>query len=682
MKNAVFALVAVLLVLGAIELVLWAAGTPTLLAERDPFLGFSEQIRVYELDEGAGVYRARRRAVLHSFNQQEFLADKPPNGFRLFVLGGSSAFGFPWGAEQAFTRALGDALQAAWPERKVEAVNAAAMSYASHRLRILARELLEYEPDALVIYGGHNEFVERRFYRDLIERNPKLDRLRSTLHRWRLYSAMTRLLERKPTDAGTGDPVGGLLGLDVVREYSLDVTEAEKREARDLFEENLRSIVDLAGRHGVPVVLCTVPSNLADWSPNRSIFPGGVAPDDRAAARRLLDQGRAALEADDAETAVERLERAHGLAAGHAGIEYMLGRAYAAVGRWDEARQAFRDARDHDAQPGRAVGMLNETIRRLGDEEGVVLVDVERALEQASTNGVPGFDLFEDYVHPKPAAHRLIALRLWSAFQEQGLLGRAAEADAELFWSAVGRRGNGAEAGPADAPLATVDAKTPSLLFNLGVVLAHQGRVDEAIENYRKCLALAPGYYVARTNLGRVLLRKGLAGEAAAEFSRALEIEPRHVNSMAGLGEALLQLGRVDESEQVLRRATVVDPGSALAWNGLGGVLIRQGRHEEAGEAFRRANELNPDHAGTLANLGFALLFQGKFAEAETAFADCLAHAPDHLGALNGLGAALTELGRLDAAQQRFEEALRIDRTDEAARDGLAKVERLRAAGS
>ncbi len=494
---------------------------------------------------------------------------------------------------------------------------------------------------------------------------------------------MSRLLERGPSpDAGPGDGTGGLLGLDVVREYSLDVTEAEKSEARDLFEENLRAIVDLAGRRGVPVVLCTVPSNLADWSPNRSFFPGEVAPDDRTAARRLLDEGRAALEANDAETAVERLERAYGLAAGHAGIEYALGRAYAAVGRWDDAGRAFRAARDHDAQPGRAIGMLNETIRRLGHEEGVVLVDVERALEQASPHGVPGFDLFEDYVHPKPAAHRLIALRLWSAFLEQGLMGRAGVADPELFWSAVGGRGYGAEAGPADAPLATVDAKTPSLLFNLGVVLAHQGRVDEAIENYRKCLALAPGYYVARTNLGRLLLRKGLAVDAASEFRLALEIEPSHVNSMAGLGEALLQVGRVDEAEAVLRRATVVDPGSALAWNGLGGVLIRQGRHEEAGEAFRRSDELNPDHVATLANLGFALLFQGKFGEAEAAFASCLALAPDHLGALNGLGAALTELGRLDAARQRFEEALRIDPTDEAARDGLAQVERRRAAGS
>ena len=683
MKNAVFALIAILLILGVVELVLWAAGSPTLLSERDPFLGFSAQIRVYELDGAAGIYRSRRRAVQHSFNYQEFLADKPENGFRFFVLGGSSAYGFPWGADQAFTRALGDALQASWPERKIEAVNAAAMSYGSHRLRILASELLQYEPDALVVYAGHNEFIERRFYRDLLDRDPSLDRVQRALFRWRLYSLMSRLFEKRSAGGETvKHDTGAWLGLDVVREYSVDVTDAQKSEVRELFEENLRAILDLAGRRGIPVVLCTVSSNLPDWSPNRSSFAREVTTDDRRTAQRLLDEGRAALKTNDASTAVERLERARDLAAGYAEIDFRLGRAYAALGRWDEARRAFRRARDHDAQPGRAISALNETIRRLGGEKSVVLVDVERGLEQASPHGLPGFDVFEDYVHPKPAAHRLIALELWKAFQEKGLLGRKGPADAETFWSAVGGETNGAATGPIDAPLATVDPKTPALLFNLGVVLEHQGRIDEAIANYRKCVELGPGYYVAHTNLGRLLLRKGLHADAAVEFRRALEIEPRHVNSMAGLGEALLQLGRADRAEEVLQRATDVDPGSAPAWNGLGAVLTRRGRHAEAAVAFRRAADLNPNHADTRANLGFALLFQGKFAEAEAAFAGCLDLQPDHLGAHNGLGVALTEQGRLDAAEERFTEALRIDPRDPAARDGLAEVERRRAAGS
>ncbi|GAG07775.1 unnamed protein product, partial [marine sediment metagenome] len=193
--RVLFALLVTLAFFFVVEVVLWIVGVPTLLTERDPFAGFSEHMRVYELDAERGVFRTPRRAVMHSFNYQEFKAAKPDNGLRVFVLGGSSAHGFPWGGRVAFTRLLGEALRATWPDRSVEAVNAAAMSYGSHRLRILAHEVLDYGPDLLLIYGGHNEFVERRFYADVLRRPEQLDRLKKLLYHWRLYSLMTRLYE-------------------------------------------------------------------------------------------------------------------------------------------------------------------------------------------------------------------------------------------------------------------------------------------------------------------------------------------------------------------------------------------------------------------------------------------------------------------------------------------------------
>ena len=176
-KRLVFAICSLALFLALVELALFATGVARLDEERDPFAGFSERERIYRLDSGAGVYRTVPRATVHSFHSQQFAAPKPADGFRLFVLGGSSAFGFPWGADVAFPRLLGLALQESLPELHVESINAAAMSYGSHRLRILAHEVLDHDPDAIVIYGGHNEFIERRFYRDLLERPRELDAL-------------------------------------------------------------------------------------------------------------------------------------------------------------------------------------------------------------------------------------------------------------------------------------------------------------------------------------------------------------------------------------------------------------------------------------------------------------------------------------------------------------------------
>jgi tetratricopeptide (TPR) repeat protein len=679
-KIGLFGLVSVVLFFGALEVVLWASGVRTLLSERDPYQGFSERVRVYELDGKRGVYRTPPRAVRHSFNYQEFSADKPANGYRIFTLGGSSAYGFPWGAGVAFTRWLGDALQAAWKDRKIEAVNAAGMSYGSHRLRILARELLEYQPDVLIVFEGHNEFVEQRFYRE-IAAGPDVGPLRTWLYRWRLYSGMTRLYEQarssRVATAGGRAPVrstGEMLGLDVVREASTRVGEADRDEVRRRFEDNVRAIVEMGRIKGVPVVLCTVPSNLSGWAPDQSWFGSEVDLDARRTVQELLAEAKVGLAGGDAAGAASRLERARALAPSYAETDFLLGKALEALGRWPEARDAYIRARDHDAMPSRALSTFNDVIRRSGSLRGAILADIERAFEEASPHGIVGSNLIEDYVHPTKEGHRRIALELWRLFMERGLLGAPREADPRVFWSVAGAAGTEDEQAEESAQA----AKTPTLLFNLAVVQENKGLVDEAIKNYRACLELDPTHAIAHYNLGRLLHRQGRFEEAAAEHRRALEIDPGYVMSLVGLGEAMRALGRMEEARQAFEQATRADPASAYAWNGLGATLARTGRLPDAVAAFSRAIELDPKKTDARANMGFALLSQGKMMDAESAFRAALADQPDHVQSRDGLAAVLVERGALDEAETLFRETLTMRPDDAFARSGLAEIARRR----
>ena len=86
----------------------------------------------------------------------------------------------------------------------VEAVNAAGMSYGSHRLRVLAHEVLSYRPDAVVFYEGHHEFIERRFQDRLNAGAGELGALRHLIYRSRLGSLMTRTIEKVRGGAGAG----------------------------------------------------------------------------------------------------------------------------------------------------------------------------------------------------------------------------------------------------------------------------------------------------------------------------------------------------------------------------------------------------------------------------------------------------------------------------------------------
>ena len=205
-RLVLYSLLTILLAFALLEGVLWLSGTKTLAEERDPSLGFSG-LRLFERDRARGVYATSARAVRHSANYQEFALDKPKDGLRVFTIGGSSAYGFPWGAKVAFPSLLGRALAASLPGRRVESVNAAAMSYGSTRLRAVAGEVEDYDPDVLVIFEGHNEFVEASLQRRLAALPAPA---RGLLDHWRLYAAMTRVLKRsqpKPQEAEA--PEGG-----------------------------------------------------------------------------------------------------------------------------------------------------------------------------------------------------------------------------------------------------------------------------------------------------------------------------------------------------------------------------------------------------------------------------------------------------------------------------------------
>jgi len=190
-KKGLYGIIVCVLVVALLELVFSLLGVKTVLETADPSRGFSGLASVFVKDQEQGVFTSDPRQVprnLGTFSSQQFLIDKPPEGLRLFCIGGSSAMGFPRGAAASFHAVLGELLESSLPARRVEAVNVAGMSYASHRLRFVADEILHYQPDVLVIYSGHNEFVEKGVFRSLQQSVRRQAALNPLLYRSRIYS--------------------------------------------------------------------------------------------------------------------------------------------------------------------------------------------------------------------------------------------------------------------------------------------------------------------------------------------------------------------------------------------------------------------------------------------------------------------------------------------------------------
>ena len=134
----------------------------------DPFLGFSQEYAIF-VPSPDGTRLVTDPAKRESFNEQSFAREKPAGLLRIFCLGGSATYGFPRGAAAAFPAMLGEKLARAFPDRRFEVVNVGGLSYAAFRCVNVAREIARYAPDAIVYYDGNNEYVERRFFRSLLD---------------------------------------------------------------------------------------------------------------------------------------------------------------------------------------------------------------------------------------------------------------------------------------------------------------------------------------------------------------------------------------------------------------------------------------------------------------------------------------------------------------------------------
>ena len=91
-------------------------------------------------------------------NNDAFNIVKKENTFRIFVMGGSSAQGFPFSPNGNFGRYIRDRLELILPEKHIEVINIAITATNSFTIRDLLPEVIEQKPDLILIYAGHNEY--------------------------------------------------------------------------------------------------------------------------------------------------------------------------------------------------------------------------------------------------------------------------------------------------------------------------------------------------------------------------------------------------------------------------------------------------------------------------------------------------------------------------------------------
>ena len=210
------------------------------------------------------------------------------------------------------------------------------------------------------------------------------------------------------------------------------------------------------------------------------------------------------------------------------------------------------------------------------------------------------------------------------------------------------------------ADVAAKRPRSPRARTNFGLRLANQGRLREAIAEYREALRLQPSLAEAHNNLGVALAEQGGYDEAIVLYREALRVKPEYAEAWVNLGVAFSRLDRPEEAIAALRQALSLNPELVKAHNNLGVLLMGIGRLDEAVAAYREALRLEPGYADAYTNLGVALTRQERFEDALAEFGKALRLAPGSAAAHNNVGVVLIRLGRRNEAIAHYREALRL----------------------
>ena len=617
-----------------IELILLAVGVTPLYERSDSYVGFSGYAPLYiesTSNDGKLILKTAFNKI-GWFNPQTFPARKADGTTRIFCLGGSTTYGRPYDDRTSFSGWLREFLPKVDSDHQWEVINAGGISYASYRVVRLMDELANYEPDLFIVYSGHNEFLEKRTYDKLLKTPEILRNLGSLASRMRLYSALFDFTYERSAVLSTEVKavLDGSVGPD---DYHRD------DQMRDAILEHYRiSLVRMtyiAERAGAKLILVTPASNIGDFSPFKT-EPGPRVNDIHIKQVNSLKlAATAALDDSDYAQALAISKQALDLDDRDAELLYLRGRALKGLGRMDEARQSFIDARDEDVCPLRALTPIRSIVTDIAKKKETGFVDFVDIVNHTSPNSITGSELFLDHVHPTIESNRMLALALVREMNNMGMVYPAATWDSTTINAIT------------EQVESSVDEQAhAAALMNLSRVLMWAGKNDEAERLVNRAVSITSEDGDTHFQKAALFERAGDDKAALIHYREATRLSPSNPAVHNAYGVLLSKLGRKTEARIELETSIRLKPNEVKAHYDLGVVLDDLGEDRQAEVAYRTVLKLNPNNADAHNNLGIIFAKRGDIAAASEQFAKALRIDPGHQKATKNLARARATLNR------------------------------------
>lgn len=523
--------------------------------------------------------------TLPGFSNDVFLAEKPDSSFRIFVMGGSTAAGYPYGFNGIFSRVTADALQDVLPGYLVEVVNIGTSAVNTYTLYDQIPEILRYEPDAIFIYAGHNEFYgalgvgsSEQFgaYPGFVRYYLKLQRFKTFMLVRDVIASISKTLSSL-INSHQSPPEGGTLMQRMVQNQSITLESKTFEMGKNQFRSNLDRILKRFQEEQIPVFIGSLASNLKDQPPFISVETGQ-----------------------------------------HPGADLVFrdAKRYYEQQNYEQAYSAFSLARDLDALKFRAPSVFNDIIRTSAAARNAHYVPVYESMRQASINNITGFDFMLEHLHPNRDGYFLMGKVFYEAMENTGYLGRHATPGNKRDWQEYYDR----------MTLSELDEKivwhrirflTTGWPFlpkrhEQGYPFNYQpqNKVDELAF---QVVHSDKRWDQAKIEIAEHYIAMGYFEKAIFEYEGLIRDQPYNDSPYVYAGRLLLQVMQdFERAKSYFEKAYSLNPTS-FTTRMLGSIEVNDGHYERGIRLLNEALRFNPNDAQALFNLSGAHALSGDF---------------------------------------------------------------------
>ncbi len=332
-----------------------------------------------------------------------FKAEKEAGMLRGIVIGGSTAEGYPYKSNQSFSKITEAALKSTGKYKDVQIVNLGYAAMSSYYVRDAAIKALDYSPDFIALYSGHNEYYGT------------ISQTTSGWHNLRLLSLKVKELKifqflyglfEQDRKAGSGDMNEHTTFMEErFSNVRIESDLTTDKEAASDFIANIDAVVRAAEDKKIPVIVFEPVSNYLDMPP----FAGK---DDKQFSV-FIKEYISAIKSNSKKKIKEFLAKGEGEEYGkNANIVYLNAIAVKILEGTSQINKLI-EAKDLDIAPFRARSVFAKSLLKYGKSktkpDNFYLINTSNIFEKILGVNAFGNKIFIDHLHFNHEGQRVLA---------------------------------------------------------------------------------------------------------------------------------------------------------------------------------------------------------------------------------------------------------------------------------